>query len=226
MAKGTRRHGSDEMKRVQRILDEIEALIAGGYRQNAAFITDLMSELTVGDRFLEFYFRTVVRNLNIVEMIGAQSFIAHASKSYYARINFWQPKGLRPLAINRRYDKYFSVGVLHNHSFDFFTVGIFGPGYKSIFFSLNVDIRNYEEGDIIPLEEGETLLLSKGLSIFMPKSTAFHVQYEPSEFSLSLNVIPTALDDIGATDRSQLIVDVNDFVVLNKFHPELLDKKP
>jgi len=209
----------------QNILDSIEDLVAEGYRKNSAEITELIKCLAVDDKFLDLYFRTVVGQAHLIDMIGAQCFFAHASKSYFARLNFWLPESTRRLPVGDRFDQYFSIGILHNHAFDFFTVGLLGPGYRSTFFKYNGTIANHEEGDVLPLEREEDFFLDKGSARFVPKSSVFHIQFEPTQYSLSLNIIPRKFDDVGAADLSQLIVDPTNLTVVRKFYPELLDNR-
>jgi hypothetical protein len=205
------------------ILAGVEVLVADGYRKNAAEITELIKGLAVDDKFLDLYFRSVIGKAPLIEMIGAQCFFAFASKSYFARLNFWLAEATKPIPVGDRFGQYYSIGILHNHAFDFFTVGLLGPGYRSTFFKYDGEIGNHEEGDVLPLRREEDFFLEKGSSRFVPKSSVFHVQYEPKAYSLSLNIIPTMGDDVGAADGAQLIVDPENLTVVRKFYPELLD---
>lgn len=151
-------------------------------------------------------------------MIGAQCYLLHSGENYYARLSFWLPKLDRPSEIHRRIEQYFSIGVLHNHSFDFFTVGLLGSGYRSSFYCYNGDdIDGVNVGDKIELSKVVDMKLGTGEALFVSKSSDFHVQYEPEDFSVSLNIIPKTFDKIGSRHNAQLIIDIENLTVHRKF---------
>ena len=209
----TRLHG-----KVREELADLGEMFSSGYRENCETILKQIHRIVDEIDLIEFFFNQVVELPKLSEMVGAQSYIVYSDEFYYVRLNFWLPKIEISGFIEDRIDKYFSIGVLHNHSFDFFTVGLLGPGYQSTFYRpVNLKIEHLEEGDHIQLEKTSVINLDVGRVIFVSKSYDFHVQYEPESLSISLNFIPKRFDDIGSADNAQLIVDQGSMEVLKKF---------
>ena len=187
-------------------LQEIDHLFATGYRKNCSEINSVIGEMIAFDEFLYFFFQSLIQGDSSPEMAGAQSYLVFLGKFFYARLNFWLPERAG-LLISPQVDRYFSIGVLHNHSFDFFTAGLLGPGYRSTFFCVLDDIERYRIGDTLPLALDRRFQLNVGMALFVPKSTIFHVQHYPESLSISLNFIPRKMDEIGALDNRQLLLD-------------------
>lgn len=208
----------DSERPIRNVLEEIDLLFADGYRINRNFILEKIRKLAAFDNFLPYFLEQAALAPQLVNMIGAQCYLLHSGEHYYARLNFWLPKLTSADVIRARVEQYFSIGVLHNHSFDFFTVGVLGNGYFSQFYaSQDRSIEHFEVGDRVPLVPTMALQLEKGMAIFVTKSYDFHIQFEPIEFSISLNLIPKIFDDQGSKGNAQLIVNAKTFVVERKF---------
>lgn len=127
------------------------------------------------------------------KLYGAQSFLCHEGEKYFIRLNLWFPEKESPVADQIK--KYFSIGLLHNHNFPLFTVGLFGPGYTTQLF--NWDEVNYERkvGEKVEIDFTAQPSLALGSALLMERDSDFHLQIWPETFSISLNVIPTAKED-------------------------------
>jgi len=199
-------------------LEYIDSLFGPGYRDRQQEILENINRFGKSSAILGYFLQQTMKSQNLVNMIGAQCYLLHSGENYYARLNFWLPKITSADVIERRIEQYFSIGVLHNHSFDFFTVGLLGTGYYSQFYCYEgSDIDQYEVGDKLPLSKTNSLKLSKGKALFVTKSFDFHTQFEPDDFSISLNFIPKVFDNVGSKDNAQLIVDPHTFIIQRKF---------
>lgn len=69
------------------------------------------------------------------------------------RVNCWYPRSRLIGEAGAEHEKYFSIGVCHNHNFDFYTTCILGPGYLSDFMSTDQVLENLEEGDSIDFQK-------------------------------------------------------------------------
>lgn len=124
---------------------------------------------------------------------GAQSFTTFVDKNCAMRINMWYPTSkVLPKKAASLQDKYFSHNIGHNHSYDFYTIGLLGKGYSSIFRSTDLDISDLSPGDPIEFSKTWGMQLREGKAVFIERENVFHSQFPASEFSISLNVIPFA----------------------------------
>ena len=199
-------------------LDQIDTLFRLGYRDRQQEILENIEQFGESSDILSYFLQQVTKSRKLVNMIGAQCYLLHSGENYYARLNFWLPKMASTDVIQRRVEQYFSIGVLHNHSFDFFTVGLLGTGYYNQFYRYEADdLDQYEVGDQLLLSKTKSLKLGKGKALFVTKSFDFHTQFEPDDFSISLNFIPKIYDFVGSKDYAQLIVDPKTYIVQRKF---------
>src|SRR5690606_25176669 len=123
---------------------------------------------------------------------GAQSFALYSDDVFMLRINNWYPKARLSVEGDDEYRKYFSIGICHNHNFDFFTTCVVGPGYTSDFLETEDDVSALEEGDEVRFSRGWSVGLGLGDTMFVPRETHFHTQQLPDAFSATINLIPLA----------------------------------
>lgn len=174
-----------------RILDDLRPLVAGGYVDNRAAIEALLKRASDQSCSLKYFMSICADDMINSRMQGTQSFIVHQCDEYVIRINLWFPEADIPQAVVRRYSEYFSVDVCHNHNYDFFTVGVYGPGYTSDYFKCSYDISDLALGDVVEFDASWSMSLEKGTTAFVRQDTEFHTQYAPPALSVSLNLIPT-----------------------------------
>lgn len=157
---------------------------------------EILTEMTYAAKdytFLNAFVHSEVIKNKWPKLYGAQTFLCHEGKDFFVRLNLWFPEKESPVA--EQIKKYFSIGLLHNHNFPLFTVGLFGPGYTTQLFGWdNVDY-GLKVGDRVEIEFSGQPSLSFGSALLMERDSDFHLQMWPKEFSISLNVIPTARED-------------------------------
>ena len=90
-------------------------------------------------------------------------------------------------------EDFYSYGFIHNHNFDLLTVGILGPGYKTLNWRLDTPPQYLLPGEKILLSKSNDDTLGEGEILFYEKWRDVHAQMPPHEFSMSLNLI---IDDI------------------------------
>lgn len=205
--------GDAEMS-IRHQLLAIDDLFVDGYRKNRLEILALIEDMARSNLLIPYFLKQGVAARQLINMIGAQCYLFHLGDNYLARMNFWPARSYRDSVISERVRRYFSINLLHNHSFDFFTVGVLGSGYYSKFYEVELaDLEGRSVGDTICLRPNCELTLSQGRAIFVTKSTEFHSQYEPDIFSISLNFIPKKLDSVGSSDLAQFIVNPDSNVI-------------
>jgi hypothetical protein len=212
----------DDLYPARKVLSSLQRLVEDGYRQHATEICNLLSELSSSHYPMRILTRIFCNTDDAAKLAGAQSYIIYGCTAYYLRINFWLPFAERHAFISDRFNRYFSIGVLHNHSFDFFTVGILGDGYNtSIYEAVASKINaNMNIGDNVDLVFSEEFKLERCKSIFFPKFVNFHTQYEPDTISASLNLIPRNMDEINDPSGIQYILSNESHNITNIFRFE------
>ncbi|MCE9789995.1 hypothetical protein, partial [Shewanella chilikensis] len=119
---------------------------------------------------------------------------AYSSQSYilcplgdraFLRFAIWAP-----LTFGKQLDEgnFYSYGTAHNHDFSLLTAGYLGPGYKTSLYELKNKIIGYPGEDIKLDYKGDTQLL-KGRVILYEAGKDIHIQHQPEELSVSLNLI-------------------------------------
>jgi hypothetical protein len=172
------------------ILEELRALTLSGHRENAEPICSTLKRLSEDGLAIKAFALQCARNEIALTLTGSQSFALHANDAYMLRINNWYPKPKLGQTALQEHERYFSIGVCHNHNFDFFTTCILGPGYDSRYHRTDADIDDLHEGDTIEMAESWSLRLGTGDAMFVPRETHFHTQWYPSAFSATINLIP------------------------------------
>jgi hypothetical protein len=62
---------------------------------------------------------------------------------FYFRLNAWYPDSKTvTVELETQLNDYFSIDSCHNHSVDFFTVGLLGPGYTTEFRETTEDLSD------------------------------------------------------------------------------------
>jgi hypothetical protein len=110
------------------------------------------------------------------------------------RANVWSPH-LACSADYEREDDFALYSVPHNHDFSFMTVGYSGPGYETAVYEYAGDPYDGEPGDLVRLTFLERTRLSRGKVMVYRKSSDAHVQFYPTDTSVSLNLIRVGRED-------------------------------
>lgn len=186
------------------VFQDVRELFESGYRDRQTDILAQLPRLTNCDVAIHEFFRLCLSASGKMRLASAQSFVIYACDLFYVRINLWLPQPQIPSNVVRKFDDYFSVDLCHNHPFDFFTIGIFGPGYYSEFFRTSEDVSKLERGDTLSAHESWNLTLERGLALFVERDMVFHTQFSPRSFSMSLNVIPI---ETNRCKNPQFVID-------------------
>ncbi|EDP98984.1 hypothetical protein [Shewanella benthica] len=127
-------------------------------------------------------------NFQIDNLYSSQSYIlAEIGERAFLRFAIWSPKGFSD-ALDE--DNFYSYKTAHNHDFSLLTVGYIGSGYTTSLYKINPTqkILGYI-GENLDLKYKEKIQLSEGRVILYEAGTDIHIQHEPNEFSISLNLI-------------------------------------
>lgn len=171
----------------------LEDLISGGHRQNETLILEEIGLLAEGNLALREYIRLASKDIKKRQLFGAQSFLLYTGPSYLMRLNLWFPHSAEyERKATERYERFLSIGICHNHNFDFFTVGLFGPGYKSTYYHSSSALQSKSEGDIVEFDREWDVAVPAGKTMFVRRFEDFHIQYCPESLSMTLNIIPHA----------------------------------
>jgi hypothetical protein len=117
-----------------------------------------------------------------------QCLILAQDQDYALRANFWVPP-TKYLERSELEKELYSYELAHDHNFDFITIGYLGPGYATDLFEYDRSSVQGFIGEPVDLEFVATERLEPGRVIGFKGGKDVHVQYYPSEFSVSLNLL-------------------------------------
>lgn len=194
----------------EKITSQIDRLCFSGHDENSEKILELMTGFYQDNLAIRFLIKYIGELDSDFKLSSAQSVILSRGESHIVRLNFWPSEDGRLHQAKSMVQDYYSIGVWHNHTFDFFTIGLAGPGYKTEFLGVDDMTGTYMLGDKIKADRAWSFQLNKGRSAYVRALNEFHCQNYPSEFSVSLNVIPYAVRKSAMSSLSinrQYIID-------------------
>lgn len=160
---------------------------------NRSFITTLMNDELKSKGFQK-------NNL-----YAGQSLILHANRDFLVRAVIWTPEAQSNVRREMERDINF-YGVAHDHAFNLLTVGYHGAGYKTDFFEYDrTKVMGYV-GEDVAMTFLESTHLGFGEMLFMRESQDIHIQFPPTDLSISLNLMSKNAAD--ETNIEQFIFDV------------------
>lgn len=192
------------------IVSDIDGCFADGWSKHRERLAGLTSELATDFVALRKLLSTCSASGKWPLMAGAQSFVLTHNRSFYMRVNLWFPEPKDTVGLERL-RKYLSIGECHNHSYNFFTTCLFGSGYESQFLTASFSERP-RTGEQLNLVAGELVRLRPRDVLFVERDVDFHTQQWPIDFSVTLNLVPLAIEDTGS---HQYIVDEENGLVRN-----------
>lgn len=117
-----------------------------------------------------------------------QCLILAQNDDYALRANFWVPP-TKYVERSELEKELYSYELAHDHNFDFITIGYLGSGYVTDLFQYDRSSVQGLIGEAVDLEFLGTERLEPGRVLGFKGGKDVHVQYYPSEFSVSLNLL-------------------------------------
>lgn len=109
------------------------------------------------------------------------------NNKFYIRANIWP--SAEDHILQSSGEKQFFYHVPHDHSFNFLTIGYYGPGYRSNYFEYDYDAVAGYPGEIVPLRFIENSALDEGKVMLYRASIDVHDQLPGESMSISLNIM-------------------------------------
>ena len=204
--------GADTPPAFERVVEALDECFRDDrWMERRGRIEEAVADLSRDHCMLRYLVEELARQKRWPRIAGAQSFILYLDRNYYIRANLWYPKP-NLVSGEEKYRKYLSIGECHNHTYSFFTAAVLGDGYESTFFTADVKGKALEPGDPVDLRERRPVRLAPGDVLFVERDRDFHIQHWPTDFTVTVNVVPIAAGD---TSPRQYIVDADRGVVLH-----------
>lgn len=160
-------------------IERLKALVKGDSQHNRDAILAEMEGFAHQHQALRFFLSNAIATERYRRLTSAHSFYICGNEYFRMRINAWYPQAGQTGEIKERLESPFTIDRCHNHSFDFFTVGVFGPGYTTQFKETSQYLEKIGVGDEIIFDHVWEDQLKMAKALFVPKSTIFHTQFCP-----------------------------------------------
>lgn len=121
-------------------------------------------------------------------LYSSQSYILkNIGEKAFLRFAIWAPKSFGEQLDE---DNFFSYSTAHNHDFSLLTAGYLGSGYSTSIYHIDTpkDVTGFP-GEKIDINFVERFTLKQGRVAFYEAGNDIHVQHEPDDLSISLNLI-------------------------------------
>ena len=138
-----------------------------------------------------------------------QSFLLGSSKKALLRANIWLPPK-KQTGFTEYQKELYAYDLAHNHDFHFLTVGFHGPGYETDLYEIDPDSVDGTPGQSVQLRNARREQLTPGRVIYFDQYRDVHVQHEPADLSISINLIFKG----ERRDKDQLLFDIERSVVI------------
>lgn len=149
-------------------------------------IADKFAQLALNKNFLMEFLVSEMQDIERFQKgndFKPSTLLIHKSEDYTLRAVIWLP-------ISERYPpEIFSYFEPHDHSFDFFTVGFWGPGYTTRLYEYDYERVKGIPGEIIDLRFVEEAKLTCGKVMYYYGSRDAHIQYPSDSLTVSLNLL-------------------------------------
>lgn len=120
-------------------------------------------------------------------LASAQAILLGRGKHFYVRANLWPSAS--DVGAGRMYQDQFSYNLAHDHNFSFLTVGYLGPGYETDIYEYDYDQVEGYLGEKVDITFLEKVRFSAGMAMYYRASRDLHIQYPPSEMTITLNLM-------------------------------------
>ena len=118
------------------------------------------------------------------------SVILGEGRGFYVRANIWPSNG--DMANARAYQNQIAYNLAHDHNFTFLTVTHLGPGYETEIYEYDYDNTVGYVGEPVDLRFLEKTKFGTGSVMLYRASRDAHVQYPPTELTITLNLMLAA----------------------------------
>lgn len=116
-----------------------------------------------------------------------QSLLLGKGVDFYVRAAIWP--AIADMASGRAYQDQFAYNVAHDHNFSFMTVNYLGPGYETEIYEYDYSKIEGRVGEPVDLRFAEKVKFGPGLVMLYRASRDVHVQYAPTELTITLNLM-------------------------------------
>jgi hypothetical protein len=150
---------------------------------------------------------------------SAQALFLGGGQGFYVRAAIWP--AINDMVSGRAYQDQFAYNLAHDHNFSFMTVNYLGPGYETELYEYDHDKVEGFVGESVDLRFVEKVRFGPGVAMLYRASRDVHVQYPPTELTITLNLM--------VADRDSLLRDQYFFDLTNRtiagYPPELAATK-
>lgn len=195
--------GPDEALALAR--DRIVPCSFESLEENASILAGLASDRTFLSNVLNIDLRRAMSGEK-THIYTHQCLILAQNDDFALRANFWVPptKYVERSEIEK---ELYSYEFAHDHNFDFITIGYVGTGYITDLFQYDRSSVQGLVGESVGLDFLGTERLEPGRVMGFKGGKDVHIQYYPSEFSISLNLL---LRDKAQQELPQYHFDVSE----------------
>ena len=137
----------------------------------------------------------------------ARVFVIHKSRYFMIRAVVWEP------IIKLPDDNMLAYRVCHDHNFDFYTVGYYGPGYRTMIYKYDYDSVLGCPQERVDMTLLEDTTLDYGKVMFYSRNVDIHQQMPPPDLSISINLMSQA--GINSEQMSRRVNRQYDFDLQN-----------
>ena len=129
---------------------------------------------------------------------SAQALLLGRGSDFYVRAAIWP--AISDMASGRTYQDQFAYNLAHDHNFSFMTVNYLGPGYETEIYEYDYEKVEGYIGEPVDLRFLEKVRFGSGTAMLYRASRDVHVQYAPTELTITLNLM-IAHPDIRVRDQ-------------------------
>lgn len=162
-----------------------------------------------------------IANLQDDNRYSAQVIMLGMGKDWFVRANFW-PSDKESVVRSSGADPFFYFKP-HDHNFSFLTVGYYGPGYWSDYYTYDHSKVIGYNGEHVDLQFVERARLEEGKLMLYRGCYDIHNQLLPDSFSISLNLMQNIQERQVRTN--QYFIDIKNSCVrtiANRTSPPLM----
>jgi hypothetical protein len=129
---------------------------------------------------------------------SAQALLLGSGSDFYIRAAIWP--AISDMASGRTYQDQFAYNLAHDHNFSFMTVNYLGPGYETEIYEYDYENVEGYIGEAVDLRFLEKVRFVTGTAMLYRASRDVHVQYAPTELTITLNLM-IAHPDVRIRDQ-------------------------